>query len=360
MANVKNYKYETFPEDIIPLTSGWIKSDKYSDEFNSFDNTKWRKMNDFAHSMSPYAAFKYYNVDINDGYLELSIKQEDPPLWLGIWYDTVNRINYYYSSGYGEMIDAIRYGYLEISCYLPNSEILRPCFWLWGSNGLEYDEIDVFERPGTIVDNKIDQNFNHNLNKPSQSHVWQSLEYDRNMFGIWATFAVEWLPNEITFFINGNITSRIVHTDNEGMISNNNIFTCVDIDNAIRQKIQLSYSLVDTITDLSLLNETFKVDYVRSYKLKEGFNYEYWPMSFSMSDPHIFKVHKKLRLGGTGHTANINTSENITLWAKEEIVFEQGFEVSANTKFTVRVIETDPELFIEEGSAIIPDIPPEY
>ena len=66
-----------------------------------------------------------------------------------------------------------------------------------------------------------------------------------------------------------------------------------------------------------------------------------------MSDPYIFRVHKKLRLGGAGRTAFINTSTNITLWAKEEIVFEKGFEVSAGTPFTARRIDTDPQLFID-------------
>jgi len=350
--DMKILNYGSFPTTTIPLTSGWILSVPHSDEFNSFNTSKWRCYHNVAHKMSSHAAFKSENVTVKNGMLVLSMKKENPPLYLPHHFQRPPWKYFYYSSGYIEMIDTIRYGYLEARCYLPNSLIQNACFWLFGNKEggeYEYDEIDVFEKNFDDKNyggpNVLMQNVYHNLESDTESLVPQFISFSQPATARWATFAVEWLPKEITFYIDGHITSRLVY--NPAWAHNSNIFTCGKIENAVRQRIQLSYSLRDTIVNSSLLNEEFKVDYVRCYKLKEGFNYEYWPTSFSMSDPYIFRVHKKLRLGGAGRTAFINTSTNITLWAKEEIVFEKGFEVSAGTPFTARRIDTDPQLFID-------------
>ena len=95
-----------------------------------------------------------------------------------------------------------------------------------------------------------------------------------------------------------------------------------------------------------MLSEYFEIDYYRTYKLQEGFNYQYWPNSFSVLDSDLFKVNKSLKLGGDiSHTAIIPSGENITVWAKESIILDKGFTLNPNTIFNARVIKTDAELF---------------
>jgi len=100
---------------------------------------------------------------------------------------------------------------------------------------------------------------------------------------------------------------------------------------------------IDTLPDPV---ESFTVFYLRSYKLREGYASEYWPSAFSMTDPYIFRVHQSLRLGGVGHTAIIPADENITVWARDSILLDKGFQVSGGTQFTARTIVTQDSLFI--------------
>ena len=88
-----------------------------------------------------------------------------------------------------------------------------------------------------------------------------------------------------------------------------------------------------------------RVDYLRTYKLQQANNADYYPLSFDLNDPDLFKVHKTIHLGGAGHSADIYPSYNMTLWATDEMTFESGFTVYPSTQFSARVIKTQPELF---------------
>lgn len=350
----KDKHYDNVPTNILPITTGWIEYAPFTDEFDSLDNTKWVIIND-THSMSPNAYFSNSidNVDTINGKLLLKAKMLSSPYLIGG--------NFYnYSSGYICSIDTIRYGYIEMKCKLPSNIALAPCFWLCGIkgqnsypfNGYEYDEIDVFELflPDNNFDTDIEDidkslmhNFYHNLDGPltTKSCLRQKISFTNSFLNQDIIFAVEWLPEEIHYYVNGHITKSVKYADmNSGWVHNDSDFTCTNFLNAIGQRFQISLSvnrLIETYPDVS---QAFEIDYVRSYKLEEGFDYEYWPSSFSMSDPNMFKVHKSIRLGGNGHTATIPQNENITIWATDGIVLDNGFTVVGNTIFTARNIAT--------------------
>ena len=362
--NRKNFTYGDFPSSpATPLTTGWVLDPTSSDEFdgNSIDLTKWEIYNKFVHSDRVHTADMSYNVAVDSGCLVLTMKKETDTLWCQIW-DSGDRFPYVYSSGRVRTKEPVHYGYCEVLCYLPNSERQRPCYWFWGNerpyagaSEKQYDEIDVFERITSNPQNILQQNVYRDLKKPTQSRVGSNITFNQAPNGIWATFAVEWLPKEISFYINGKMTSRIIHTDAEHLITDNSVYTCANIDYAIPQKIELSYTLlvaggIDPIPDR--INEKFKIAHVRTYKLKKGYSGQYWPTTFNVNDQHIFKVNNKLKLGGAGHTALINAS-NITLWAEKEMVFDTGFEVPAGKTFTARVITTHPDLFYNQSPIII-------
>ena len=351
---LKKKQLGNVPTDIIPITKGWIEYAPFTDEFDSLDNTKWVIIND-THSMSPNAYFSNSidNVDTINGKLLLKAKMLSSPYMIGG--------NYYnYSSGYICSIDTIRYGYIEMKCKLPQNIALAPCFWLCGIKGqdsypftgYEYDEIDVFEL--FLPDNKLDvaienidktfmHNFYHNLDDTltTRSCLTQIISFTNSFLNQDIIFAVEWLPEEIHYYVNGHITKSVKFAEkSSGWVHNDSDFTCTNFLDAIGQRFQISLSvnsLIETYPDVS---QAFEIDYVRSYKLVEGFDYEYWPSSFSMSDPNMFKVHKSIRLGGNGHTATIPQNENITIWATDGIVLDKGFTVVGNTIFTARNIAT--------------------
>jgi hypothetical protein len=188
------------------------------------------------------------------------------------------------------------------------------------------------------------QNIYHNLHDTATtiSKLIQTVDFNNAFVGQWAIFAVEWLPEEMNFYINGQISKSVKFAEESTGLTDwsKNDFTCINFLNQTDQRIQISLSLDTLVYNNPDLSESFEVEYVRSYKLKKGNDDEYWPLNFSMADTNMFKVHKSIRLGWDGHTAIIPIGHNITLWAREGIVLDKGFVVTANTTFVARNIKT--------------------
>jgi len=333
------YYGEDFPSIDLGITTGWILDTDFSDEFNYYDPIKWPAHNNDCHPMSPVAYFSSsnYNVYVSSGKLILKAIRES---------STQCDINHTYSTGWVRFHEPIRYGYIEIQCYLPAEIALNPGFWLFGDEPTAYDEIDVFEKSLDQSDSySFLQNFYHDLFESTQGSLKQRVHFTSSFQGISAKYAVEWLPEEINYYVNGNITKSVKFASpSSGLIGENTNYSCIDFLDAVGQRIQLSLSVNYQAYSGSDLTRGFEIDYVHSYKLSQGYNYEYWPTAFSMSDANIFKVNKSVKLGGSGHTANIPENQNITVWATDSIVLGPNFNVSGST-FTARTIVTSSELF---------------
>ncbi len=347
---------QTFPSYLAGVTSGWVVNSNFTDEFDDdfLNANKWAALIT-CHPMSPDADFSnsQSNVVESSDALTLKTVHLTQSHQCTDFNNTTN--TYQYSSGYVESVNYIHYGYIEMRCYLPNEIALFPSFWMWGGiwpgpDMTDYDEIDVFEKilsdPSNIM---LMQNFYHDLGLPSSMKFCQTLELNQSYVGQWVTFGVEWLPNEINYLINGQVTTCMRYTNNSNYYAYPNPdqspFTCTDYPFAIPQKIQISLSLYLSPNPNPNLSEYFNIDYIRSYKLEEGFNYEYWPYTFSLTDFNMFKVHQSVRLGGEGHTAIIPSGENITIWGKESVILDKGFTLNTGTRFVARTITTDTDVF---------------
>jgi len=170
--------------------------------------------------------------------------------------------------------------------------------------------------------------------------------YRTSPLGLTTTYAVEWLPEEIHFYINGYLTCSARYTQEISWTDETSEYACQDFDNALGQRFIVSLSGNKLLNDLSNFSETMKVDYIRAYKLEKGFDYEFYPESFNPSDRDLFKVHQSIRLGGEDHTAVVNPGNNMTLWATDSIIMEKGFTVNRDALLTIRVIKTQPSVFI--------------
>lgn len=97
--------------------------------------------------------------------------------------------------------------------------------------------------------------------------------------------------------------------------------------------------------------DSCKFDYFRCFKLSRGSVDTYHPTAFIPSDEST-KVYPHVILGGTGCTAQISTSTAI--WAEQDIILDKGFELSAGTPFSARVISvpnpTNSPLYIQTNS----------
>lgn len=348
--DVKSKPVFPYQTNVIDVPMGWKILESQSDEFSGFtlDYNKWGVYNNFWHPMSQQAGFMNStdNVEIQNGKLLLKAKSESTPIQCTNW---IGQQSFNYSSGYIYSLFEAKYGYLEVKVYVPDNIALEPCFWtVWNDQINEiYGEIDVYEAIGTHdMSRTYQQNYHKNLIYSNSESLYQVVQLDDVFIGKENVFAVEWLPEELNFYLNGRITSSVRYTNLSYIVGPSTGFTCVDFSYGIKQQIQLSLSLSNLVSTYPNLSEHFEVDYYRTYKLQEGFNYQYWPNSFSILDADLFKVNKSLKLGGDiNHTAIIPSGENITVWAKESIILDKGFTLNPNTIFNARVIKTDGELF---------------
>ena len=347
---IKKELYVVLNTNNDSIHPGWRYDSVHSDEFNgnNLDRTKWFVMNKTWHS--PKKNIGYFdsnnNVFFNDGKLYLSVTNNDDSIECYCSWDTL--YNMYVTpkmlSGWIQSNKKIRYGYIETNCYLPKNHNYWPCLWTTGryqtSNYDDYDEVDVFERThndGTNYPNKIRQNCYNGIGceYTVSSQATQILTLQDSITGQSYVFGVEILPEEVVFYINGEVTSRLMFTDNHSIVDASNNYTCTDIEEMIAMHLVLSLTCDGNQNTIPLPQEPAWFDYVRCYKLERGSVNTFHPLVYSISNEST-KVYPHVILGGTGCTAVVNYPSAV--WAEQDIVLDKGFQLSANTPFSARVI----------------------
>ena len=329
----------------IPYTPGWTILSDYSDEFNasSLNTNKWIVKNEECHQYQPQVGFinSINNVYEGNGKLYLTVTPNVDSIlcyssWIGQW--TIPKL----LSGWVRTVDTFRYGYIETRCYLPQNHHYWPCFWTTGRTSNDYGEVDVFERTdghNTDYPNIIRQNCYSGTPAENHSYLSQILSFQQSISGDSLVFGAEILPHEIVFYINGKVSSHVKYKEN--MYNDWNTFTCTDIDELIGMHVILSLTCAPSQQTIPSPIESAWFDYFRCYKLIRGTVDTYHPTVFTPSNEST-KVYPHVVLGGSGHVANIATSTAI--WAEQDIVLDKGFELSANTSFSARVISVpNPE-----------------
>lgn len=156
--------------------------------------------------------------------------------------------------------DTFRYGYFECRAIVPNGQGLWPAFWLYGQN--QKDEIDFMEMKGE---------------RPNDIHVDIHLpnrkDYVKNKFGIkkdwggWVgmtpaltedtlIFSGVWLPNSLTYYVNGTPVS---HFDGDFQTAMNLI-----VNLAVGRD---GYAFNPGPNEQTPFPATFQVDYLRVWNL---------------------------------------------------------------------------------------------
>lgn len=340
-STTKFYKHlsETISPTSIPITPGWIALTGFCDEFNgtSLDENKWVVKDKQIHYYQPEVGFlnSIDNVSERDGKLYLTVTPNVDSIMCqndktGLW--KVPKL----LSGWIRTQGSFRYGYIETRCYLPKNHHYWPCFWTTGRTNNDYDEVDVFERTnghGTDYPNIIRQNCYDGTPAANHSYLSQILSCSQNISGDSLVFGAEILPHEIVFYINGKVSSHVKY--DETLYNSWNTFTCTDIDEMVPMNVIFSLTCAPTQQTVPLPQESAWFDYFRCYKLVRGSVDTYHPVVFSHS-PQSTMVYPHVILGGNGHVANVTTPTAI--WAEQDIVLDKGFELSAGTSFSARVI----------------------
>ncbi len=247
-------------------STGWIINPETSDEFheNSIDLLKWSVKDQVCHGSSELSFYRTYNVSKDTGRLLIGFQREQVAIECGGYVQQ-------YSAGWVELNNPVHYGYIEVKHKLPTDLNLVPCFWLWGAIPElgKCDEIDVGEY---IFGHITDHTLNYNLYREYQAYDSKQLafkEFTSSLTGQDIVYAVEWFPNEINFYINGQVVQCNKYTTDMRLVSPAGYkpiseYTCTNFTNMIAQKLQLSFTVMGNTNNFS---QHYEVDYVRSYKL---------------------------------------------------------------------------------------------
>ena len=126
----------------------------------------------------------------------------------------------FYTSGKIETGVKYLYGYFEIKCSLPIHKGSFPAFWLYGQGTNYYNEIDIFEYSwGVSHDNHYKQFTcgvfcnNESVSLDSYARTYPVLPNSSTDLHHMHTFACEWLPERITWYVDGIIVNEFSDYD---------------------------------------------------------------------------------------------------------------------------------------------------
>jgi beta-glucanase (GH16 family) len=320
---------------------------KWEDHFNSFDNSKWIKMEYGRHGEEPQL-YRNNNVWVYDGTLVLQVNNNatycpdpapDPTSW------SCGRcesgIRYNYTSGWIETKSSydFKFGYIEARIRFPYETGwgFKPAFWTWrrydknlAKNEAEIDicEINPYDL-SNIFETNIHTTYDYN-EEYNQKHPVSNSNYTG-----WHIYGVEWDPNRIIWYLDGKII-RVF--DNHG------------ITDPVRVILNLPIAKNFTPPTSQSFQKYMYVDYVKVYGLK--YDCRRTVVEIPSFSNYNYAVKKSISLSGA---TSIPSNSNICLRATDFIELKDGFEVPLGTEM---YFDISP---CEDNSIGINDpLPPEY
>ncbi|MCA9837970.1 MAG: glycoside hydrolase family 16 protein [Trueperaceae bacterium] len=153
------------------------------------------------------------NVTVRGGNLILTAEKEKTP--------GINGRTFDYRSGMvssGRMGNlgvptkfAFQYGYVEMRAQIPIGKGLWPAFWLLPVTNKPLPEIDVMEVLGDNP-NTVYTNFQHGTSPTDKRTIGSSWRSPKPLEG-WHTYAVNWQPDAITWYIDGVERFRMTQSE---------------------------------------------------------------------------------------------------------------------------------------------------
>lgn len=176
----------------------WTQAPIFQDEFNGaqLDSAKWNTS--FPSGATERQFYAPDAFQVKNG--SLAIKAEQRTLQ-----------GYSYTSGMLTTMGTfdVQYGCFEIRAQVPKGKGLWPAFWLLPTSRSRWNEIDVFEILGDQTDKVY---LTNHWGSPTQELVSAKGSYEGLDFSqAFHTFAVDWQPEEITWYVDGVERFRSTH-----------------------------------------------------------------------------------------------------------------------------------------------------
>jgi len=321
----------------------------WGDDFNSLNTSIWKVQNHFDHYGGEPQVYtnRTDNVFIDNGNLVLKVREETyscPSSALNQWgcarQDNLG-IPYEYTSGWVETNATynIQYGYLESRVKLPYGKGFWPAYWTFvgtGVSGTNAAEIDIFEMLGSHSTSELTTNYHHDYCSSSRpdytggscpqlpSHYEKSAPTGFSWDQQWHTYAVEWSPSKIIWYVDGFPIRTFNQTGQTDPATGMPIYPIDPVRIILNFAIE-PWSLPDNTTPFP---SEMRVDYVRVYQLDNSqcsttdmnvCNYNF--------STHDNKVKKNVIIGNGTCTNSLSTGDDVYIRASEGILINGDFTV---------------------------------
>ncbi len=319
-----------------------------------------------------YRRWCFENAEIDTtgpGIIKLIAKKEDfyAPYFTigdnGIWVRHDSDRIFHYSNQMLYSKHAYKYGYFEIRFRIPYYEDYRklygigPNFWLWGDIDKCHkyqNEIDVFEYDGAHwglpfyqinyyttnihyqechADCPGNCDHNHYTSHDTETNDLHPLDFSDGQFH---TMAVKWLPNEISFYVDGVKTRTYTTGDfTPDMLAPMHIF--VDINVPAKNYCHVFYE------NYAAFPYVYEVDYVKVWSI-ERCNEDFSTCHLNTSQYDNNAVYNTITIGqGSNCHTELAPGDEIHLKANKIIRLNPGFKADSHngSHFKAEIIPCD-------------------
>ena len=288
---------------------------KWEDNFNDTTLSKWYVANLSDHQGEPQLYIND-NTSVINGNLVIEINNKDT---------VFNNVTKHYTSGSIQSRKKYhtKFGYIEGRFQIPYKSGFWPAFWTWRGYTQNYSneaEIDIFEMlGGKYPSNTITTNIHTcYLSGICDENHYEVLAIPSFDYEDWHTYAVEWDPFKISWYLDNNLIRTIANENLD--YSGNSIIDSVQI------LINVAITRVDNGAYLPPTSPFFQeymlVDYVKVYQLM----CDDTTVVIDIPNYNTFNYGIKQSIS-LSSVSSLVSGQNITLRASDFIELKNGFEV---------------------------------
>lgn len=340
-----------FIMDSYSQTMPWIDKRPWNvifeDNCNSFDSTLWKKNNNLTHGVITNGSeepqiYTSDNVYVQNGKMVFRLRRESNALPHPASYEQCQYNNeHYYTSGEIQSLNKYSFGYYEIYAKLPVGAGFWPAFWFhdsnMGENGNWYNEIDVFEGDGANPDSLTCGVWISPL--LSIDDILHSKSFSKVPFNYttgYHWYGVKWDKCGITWYFDRKPVNDTV-----------NNFACTSslYNSTYNLKIEHPMNLLinlaafptnwafEPITNNHLLPKYMYVDQINGYAINCQ-DKDVDIIEIPDFSAYNYTMKKSITLSGS---TILPSNENITIFASDYILLQNGFNVPLGTSFSTEL-----------------------
>lgn len=260
---------------------------------------------------------------------------------------------YYFTSSNIWSKKEFEFGKIEARIKIPKGKGLKPAFWMY-SGDVRWNEIDVFEfwnehiaglySPG-LLSKVINMTAHYDYDNDGQTNMCHTAYTGEDFSNDFHIFALEWEPNRIAWYVDGNCLREDYHYyDLLGRPANcnisaytyytkNRIFTINPMNIIFNLAIQNGDGQPDSPT---IFPANMYVDWIRYYKRGSNSN-------VSVTDSTLYPLNSSIYNSIVGNTIDINCpytinqGNQLSAVATSEIVLYPGFYVENGGIFSASI-----------------------